>query len=378
MNTPSKVKIMHFVCGLKAGGVEQMLLNYCTEILKISDKYQFVIVFQHKPVDLTKNNFEIIGCKTIQITSKKKNFFKNLVDSYKIIQKENPNIVHSHMTLMNFFALFPAKIAGVKVRISHSHNAYMNKTILFKLFLYVCRNLCILFSTHLVACGKYAGISLFGQKRYDEGKVKIINNAIDLTKFKFNENTRNRVRHQLKVENKLVVGHIGRFSKQKNHEFLIKVFEKIHELKHNSVLVLVGVGELEEEIKNLVHQKKLDDCVKFLGKRNDCNELYQAMDVFVLPSNYEGLTVVGIEAQSIGLPCIFSTSVAEETKISPNVKFLSLEDSSEKWAKEAIELSKLGIAKDNTYASDHGYDIKKEAFKLVEFYDECIDEYKNQ
>ena len=100
------------------------------------------------------------------------------------------------------------------------------------------------------------------------------------------------------------------------------MFEKIHDIKQNSVLVLVGVGELEEEIKNLVHKNELDDCV---GKRNDCNELYQAMDVFVLPSNYEGLVVVGIEAQSIGLPCIFSTSVAEETKISSNVKFLSLE-----------------------------------------------------
>lgn len=153
------------------------------------------------------------------------------------------------------------------------------------------------------------------------------------------------------------------------------MFEKIHDIKQNSVLVLVGVGELEEEIKNLVHKNELDDCVDFLGKRNDCNELYQAMDVFVLPSNYEGLVVVGIEAQSIGLPCIFSTSVAEETKISSNVKFLSLEESPKKCAKEAIELSKLGIAKDNSYATDHGYDIKKEAGKLVEYYDECLKDY---
>lgn len=367
------IRVAHIIGKLTAGGVEAVVYNYYKNI--DHSRFQFDFFYDKDSPFTPPKELVELGANFYSIPSYK-NIFSYIGSLVRLFKKNKYLIVHSNMNTLSPFSLYAAKLSGVPVRIIHNHSTAGKGEFKKNCLKYALKPFAKCFATKYCACGNYAAKWLFGEKTFNSGKVTVFKNAIDLTKFKFDENTRNRVRHQFKVENKLVVGHIGRFCKQKNHEFLIKVFEKIHDIEQNSVLVLVGVGELEEEIKNLVHQKKLDDCVKFLGKRNDCNELYQAMDVFVLPSNYEGLVVVGIEAQSIGLPCIFSTSVAEETKISPNVKFLSLEDSSEKWAKEAIELSKLGIARDNSYAADHGYDIKKEAFKLVEFYDKCLDEFK--
>lgn len=193
------------------------------------------------------------------------------------------------MNTLSPFSLYAAKLSGVPVRSFHNHSTAGKGEFKKNCLNYALKPFAKCFATKYCACGNYAGKWLFGKTTFDSGKITVFKNAIDLTKFKFNQDIRKKLRYELNVEDQLVVGHIGRFCKQKNHEFLIKVFEKIHEIKQNSVLDLFGVWELEEEIKNLVHQKKIDDCVKFLGKRNDCNELYQAMDVFVLPSNYEGL-----------------------------------------------------------------------------------------
>ena len=153
-----------------------------------------------------------------------------------------------------------------------------------------------------MCCSELAGRWLFGDKAYDSGKVYLLNNAIDLDKFKYNESLRKEKRKELGIgEDTLVIGHIGRFVAQKNHTFLIDIFNELHKKNHNSLLLLVGQGPLKEEIENKVKELKLNDSVRFLGQRNDANELYQAFDVFCLPSLYEGLPVVGVEAQATGL-----------------------------------------------------------------------------
>lgn len=367
------IRVAHIIGKLTAGGVEAVVYNYYKNI--DHSRFQFDFFYDKDSPFTPPKELVELGANFYPIPSYK-NIFSYIGSLVRLFKKNKYLIVHSNMNTLSPFSLYAAKLSGVPVRIIHNHSTAGKGEFKKNCLKYALKPFAKCFATKYCACGNYAGKWLFGKKTFDSGKITVFKNAIDLTKFKFNEDIRKKVRHELNVEDKLVVGHIGRFCKQKNHEFLIKVFEKIHDIKQNSVLVLVGVGELEKEIKNLVHQKKLDDCVKFLGKRNDCNELYQVMDVFVLPSNYEGLGIVGIEAQSVGIPSLFSENIPLETKISPNVKFLSLEDSSEKWAKEAIELSKLGIARDNSYAADHGYDIKKEAFKLVEFYDKCLDEFK--
>lgn len=366
------IRVAHIIGKLTAGGVEAVVYNYYKNI--DHNRFQFDFFYDKDSPFTPPKELVELGANFYPITSYK-NIFSYIGSLVRLFKKNKYLIVHSNMNTLSPFSLFAAKFSGVPVRIIHNHSTAGKGEFKKNCLKYVLRPFAKCFATKYCACGNYAAKWLFGEKTYNSGKVKVFKNAIDLSKFKFNEDTRSKIRHELNIENKLVVGHIGRFCKQKNHEFLIKIFEKIRDIKQNSVLVLVGVGELEEEIKNLVHQKKLDDCVKFLGKRNDCNELYQSMDVFVLPSNYEGLGVVGIEAQSVGIPCLFSENIPLETKISPNVKYLSLEESPEKWGKEAIELSKLGIAKGNTYAADNCYDIKKEAGKLVEFYDKCLDEF---
>ena len=184
-----------------------------------------------------------------------------------------------------------------------------------------------------MCCSELAGRWLFGDKTYDSGQVYLLNNAINLDKFKYNEKLRKEKRKELGIsDDTLVIGHIGRFVAQKNHTFLIDIFNEVHKKNPNSLLLLVGQGPLKEEIENKVKELKLNDSVRFLGQRNDANELYQAFDVFCLPSLYEGLPVVGVEAQASGLLCILSDAMTKETKVIESTKFNSLKNNSLNWA----------------------------------------------
>ena len=172
-----KIKILHFVSGLISGGVEQMLYNYCK--FMDHEKYEFVIVYQHVPVLTCIEKMESIGCKTIRITARSENFIKNIKDSIDVIQSEKPDIVHAHMNLMNFCALYAAKKCGVKVRISHSHIAEKNKGIMFNMMANVFKQMCIKYATAYFACGEEAGLYMYGKKKMEAGEVTIIQNAID-------------------------------------------------------------------------------------------------------------------------------------------------------------------------------------------------------
>ena len=178
------------------------------------------------------------------------------------------------------------------------------------------------------------------------------------------------------IKNKFVVGHVGRFCYQKNHEFLIEVFKRVHDKDENSVLLLAGIGELQDDIKKKVSLFGLEDSVIFLGARNDIDRIYQAMDVFVLPSRYEGLGMVAIEAQASGLPVLASPKVPDEIKITNNVWFLPLNDNKDVWAKKVLGCRK--ISRDNTSVEIEraGFDISREAKKLEEYYNNILVEYK--
>lgn len=172
-----KIKVMHFVAGLTSGGVEQMLCNYCGAMNK--DAYEFVLAYQHQAVETCKEKIEESGCRTIRITARSENFIKNLIDGYRVIKKERPDIVHAHMNLVNFCALLPAYLLGVKVRISHSHIAETNRNILFRIMAAICKFLCVHAATDLMTCGQEAGIYLYGKRRMQKGKVLLVENAIN-------------------------------------------------------------------------------------------------------------------------------------------------------------------------------------------------------
>ena len=266
-------------------------------------------------------------------------------------------------------------MAGVQTRIAHSHSTTNKAEWKKNLIKGILKPFSKVFATDYMCCSEYAGRWLFGDKAYNSGKVYLLNNAINVEKFLFNEPIREKVRKNLNIQdNTIVIGHIGRFVKQKNHDFLIDIFNQIHKKNENTILLLVGQGPLQDEIKSKVDILGLNSCVSFLGQRNDVDEMYQAFDVFILPSLYEGLPVVGVEAQSSGLLCIFSDDMTKETKILDSTKFVSLSESADYWSKLTLDSLKNYKRQDAMKeASSKCFNIRDEAIKLEKKYFELID-----
>ena len=281
----------------------------------------------------------------------------------------NYKIVHSHINTLSVFSLFAAKCAGIPTRIAHSHSTTNKREWKKNLLKQVLRPFSKLFATDYMACSELAGRWLFGNKTFDKGEVYILNNAIELDKFAYNEKYRKKHRKELGIsEDTLVIGHVGRFVEQKNHRFLIDIFNEVHKKNKNSVLLLVGQGPLEEEIKEKVNKLGLTSSVKFLGQRSDVNELYSTMDVFLFPSLYEGLGMALIEAQVAGCKCIASDVIPTDAKITNNLIFLNLMDSSEFWA--------ASVKFDNNRSVINNikkYNICEEVVRLYQFYESCSD-----
>lgn len=288
-------------------------------------------------------------------------FFKN--NSYKIVH------INSSGLLFALTISFITKCVGVKTRIVHSHNSLEDKITFENLLIYLLKPLLPRLATDYFACSKKAAESMFSKRTIKQRKVKIIKYGIDVENFIFNEEIRKKRREELKIKNKFAVGHVGRFQYQKNHSFLIKVFKKMHDKYQNSVLLLIGEGELEEEIKIKVKKLGLDESVFFLGVRSDVNELMQAMDVFVLPSYYEGLGIVGIEAQAAGLQVIASNSTPSEMKITELATFLSLNQSVNEWSEKILQYrdgyDRRDMSKEIIYA---GFQVNDTASRLEKMY----------
>ncbi len=212
------------------------------------------------------------------------------------------------------------------------------------------------------ACSTEAGIYLFGKKR----KFEFIPNAIDLEKFEYNEQTRKEIRKELDLEGKLVIGNVGRFNLQKNHSFLLDIFNEIVKKNKDSILLLIGTGELEENIKQKIKELKLEKRVKLLGVRKDVNKLYQAMDIFLMPSLFEGLPLTGVEAQASKLKCYFADTITKEVIISNNVKFLSLKLTPEQWADKIVQDAKY--ERNNVEILNQDFNIKILAKNMEEKY----------
>ena len=276
------------------------------------------------------------GCNIYHVPALHSDRKRHISAVRKIIKDGRYDIVHVSQGYKGFLFLLFAKMYGVKVRIAHSHMAYIPETIPVYLVRKCTAFLSKLFATHLFACGKDAAVWMWGKRAYNSGKVHIMQNAIDLKRFAFSPAKRADVRKQLHVEHKFVVGNVARFTYQKNHEFLIEIFKEIRRKKQNAVLVLVGGGELEPLIRKQARDHNLEDAVMFLGVRNDIAELLNAMDVFLLPSRFEGLPVTLVEVQANGLPAFVSAAVTKEIQISSGLQYLPLEQSAEEWADQIL------------------------------------------
>jgi len=277
-------------------------------------------------------------------------------------------IVHSHNGTLGYYALKSAKDAGVQLRIAHAHNTQIIRDSKYPLKL-LCKQLLPGAATDYWGCGRDAGIFYYGEKRWKASGF-ILHNAINLSNFQFQPEVRNRLRQLHQLEGCFVIGHVGRFNLQKNHTRLLDIFASVAKIAPEARLALIGVGELEQPTQEKARALGLQDRVLFLGQMAIVNEWYQAMDCFVLPSLFEGLPVVGVEAQAAGLPCFFSDRVTDEILLLPDACRVSLEAGNEEWARRilAVRQEKSDRAAGANIVRQAGYDIHEEGRKLQEIY----------
>ena len=365
------VRIAQIIGRNAKGGVESVVFNYYNFIDK--SKFQFdLIIHSDSPYEIPDDIVQL-GCKVYKVPPYK--YLLSYIKALKhIFQTGNYEIVHSHMSTISVFTLFAAKMANIPVRIAHSHvTAGKGKgEFLRNIFKYILRLFSKLFPTHLFACSEYAGRWMFGNKAFEEGKITIINNAIDYKKFIYNKKIREKIRNSLNLKDEFVVGSVGRFMPQKNHDFLIDIFYDVFKKNNKSALLLIGDGELRTHIEGKVKRLNLQDNVFFLGVRDDVNELFQAMDVFVLPSLYEGLGMVAVEAQVSGLPTIVSNRLPNEVKLLNLIEFLDLNEKSEKWAESILSkrcFERLDISNE---ANIKKFSVSDEVKKLEAIYHNLI------
>lgn len=363
MGTP--IKVLQVMGIVESGGVEAVIMNYYRHIYKTEVQFDFVM---HKGSNSDYiAEVKSMGAKVYEVTPYS-NPIRFIQEVYSIIKKENYQIVHSNMNALSVFPLFAAYLAGVPVRILHNHSTDTKAEPLRTLVKHLLRPFAKLFANQYWACSRLAGGWMYGKKAVKEGKVTIINNAIDLKKFAFDEAKRKKLRDELGLQDCFVIGHVGRFMKQKNHDFLVDIFAEVAKKQDNAKLLLIGDGPLREQIENKVKTLGLDEKVIFTGVRSDVADLYNAMDVFVLPSFYEGLPVVGVEVQANGLPFLCSSNVTREILISDRIELLKLEDGMKTWAEKILAFvnkKRIMASKD---ISKSGFDIEVEAKKLGERY----------
>ena len=362
------LRILHSVSNMARAGIETMLMNYYRRIDRSLVQFDFLA---NKPVP-GEYDEEIRGMGGRVFVSPGLNplRFPRYKRYMADLLRENPDIgiVHAHNEAMGYYALRSAKDAGIPVRIAHAHNTRIIRDYKYPLKL-VCKRLLPGAATDFWACGRDAGIYYFGEKRWNTSGF-ILRNAIDVSKFAFSPEIRGRMRQRYGLEDCFVIGHVGRFNVQKNHGRLLEIFAETAKVLPSARLVMIGTGELEESVKEKARAMGISDKTLFAGQTADVNEWYQAMDCFVLPSLFEGLPVVGIEAQAAGLPCFFSDPVTDEVLLSPEARRISLRADNAEWAAAILGANRTGSVR--TRGEDAvrqaGYDIHEEALKLQKIY----------
>ena len=364
------LRVAQIIGKFDTGGVKSYIMNYYKNIDR--SKIQFDFIIDSDSETTSSEEIEKMGGR-IMIVPPYKNIFQYLKTLTKVFRENQYQIVHSNINALSVFPLFAAWKAKVPIRIAHSHSTGNKNEKMRNVLKNILRPFSKIFATHYFACSEHAGKWLFGTNALKNNKICIINNAIDIDKFKYNIDVRNSIRKELNVENKFVLGNVGRFMTQKNHNFLINLFDYIHTKDKSAVLLLLGDGPLKSEIEKKVELLHLENNVYFLGNKENISDYLSAMDVFVFPSLYEGLGMVVIESQAADLFCVCSQNVPEEVKMTDKVAFVSLEDSYEKWYKTICECRNLN--RKNSVSMDD-YDIKREAKKLETIYLDLFDKIK--
>lgn len=320
------IRVLQCVNNMDRAGLETMLMNYYRNIDRTKIQFDFLM---HRP-DKSDYDDEIekLGGRIYRAPRLYPQNYPAYFSFMRQFFRDHPEyqIMHSHIDAMSFLPLLAGKKAGIPIRIAHSHSTSIDRDFKYWLKQWYRHKIPSVSNYHF-ACGEKAGRFLFGDKVF-----RVIPNAVDRKQYLFDSEVRFRKREEFQLGERFVIGHVGRFSYPKNHTFLIRVFEQVLKREPDAVLLLIGTGEKESAIRVQVRQLGIEDRVLFLGSRSDVAELYQAMDVFVLPSLFEGIPVVGIEAQYAGVPCIFSDRVPDEVSFTEQCEFVDLNLPVDSWA----------------------------------------------
>ncbi|MCB5712147.1 glycosyltransferase family 1 protein [Lactonifactor longoviformis] len=346
------------------GGIETYLMNILRSLDKDRITFDFVTDF---PEIVYKEEILSYNSKVFYIPPKGKKLFKHWTKLWRIL-REHPEYRIVYFNILDAGAAVTMLIPWMLKRriIVHSHNGSTDKLRLHN----YCRPLLNLFADKFVACSQLAASFMFGDNKKDE--VLIVPNAIDIEQYKFNQHKRIRTRNLLNISGQFVVCHIGRISEQKNPYGLLKIFKEVLVRKPDSLLLYIGSGELEKEIHEYAVNIGIKDKIYFMGKRKDIPELLCASDVFLLPSFYEGLPIVGIEAQASALPCILSDTISKEIDITGDVIFCSLNKSPGEWANVILNCQNAKRISNINKLQERGYSLKEHSetyYKLLQFFD---------
>ena len=360
------IRVLQVMGGLNRGGAETMVMNFYKVMDRNEIQFDFITHDQEK-MDY-KDEIEKMGGK-VYVFPKFKGY--NIVtyrNTWKSFLKNHPEyrILHSHLRSYASIYFPIAKKYGLKT-IIHSHST-SNGNGFKSIVKYLLQKPLAKQADYLFACSKEAGEWLYGSDRINDDNYYLVKNSIDVNKYRYNKKIRDNYRKELNLDNKLVLGHVGRLSKPKNHIFLLKVFKKILEKNSNVILLIIGDGDLKEEINNKIKELDLEDKVYMLGSREDVEYILQAIDIFLFPSFWEGLPVSVIEAQASGLPCILSNTITDEVKLLDNLEYLPIDKGEDLWADTLLNMDKTRIKNGSEIVSSKGFDIVKTSKWLLKFY----------
>lgn len=363
------IKVLHYGISENKGGIE----TYLWKIWENIDKERFQFCFIDTNLGEPSYYYEFIkeGCTFFKITPRSKSVFSNIIDLELLFRNGDFDIFHCHLNTLSYVA--PIRVAlkyGVKV-IVHSRSSNAPRSVFTK-FMHTFNQLFYFKSIekHIekVAVSKLSGNWLFGNRNH----FTVINNGVDIEKFRFSNEKRLAMRGKLGLKNEFVIGHVGAFLSVKNHEYLVRIFKEFHDIKKDSILVLVGDGPLIDQIRFRVSQYNLSKSVLFLGSDNNVPELLSAMDAFLFPSFYEGFPNAVLEAQTSGLPILLSNTITDEILVSKNCTALNIKEEPSIWVQTLIRISDeiTHINRECEYKNieSSGLSVKAEIEKLMRIY----------
>ncbi|HBE13224.1 MAG TPA: glycosyltransferase family 1 protein [Clostridiales bacterium] len=363
------IRVLQIVGSMDMGGIENFVMNVYRATDRSLVQFDFLYVVDRKCV--FDDEILAMGGRIFRVCARSVSLFRHLSE-LKILLKAHPEWEAVHIHFSSATCLTDARIAkkaGIKKIFIHSHNTFDYH----KRIHAVLKPFSPLYATRFFACSGLAGKWMFTKKMVQSRQVEIIKNGIEVNRFLPDQDVRNTVRRKIGLENAFVVGHIGRMSPAKNHDFLLEVFVRVLQHTPAAWLLLVGGGEWMEKLQNKAVALGIAHRTIFAGISSRPQDMLQAMDVFVFPSLYEGLPVTVVEAQAAGLPCIISDKVTEEVILTPGAKRLSLEKGYDDWAGEIVSLVNKQTKFDNREAIIRaGYDIAHTTGILTQYYLEKV------